>query len=126
VITLKLSDIERKIIECFKNAESRDLSIIEVAKVAGISRITASKYIEVLCARGILVHTRRIGKAKMFRITSEYERAKVATESKEEKPKIKVEFIQSYFQYRPGQIVELEEDVAREYIETGIAREKKA
>jgi len=122
---LRLSDIERKIVECFKNAESRDLSINEVAKLAGISRITASKYIEVLCARGILVHTRRIGKAKMFKIAPEYEKAKATAESKEEKPTIKVEFLKSFLKYRAGQTVLLEEDEAREYIKSGIAREKK-
>jgi DNA-binding transcriptional regulator YhcF (GntR family) len=123
---LQLSDIERKIVECFKNAESIDFSINEVAKLAGINRITASKYIEVLCARGILVHTRRIGKAKMFKIASEYEKAKAAAESKEEQPMIKVEFIKSFLKYRAGQIVLLEEGEAREYIKSGIAREKKA
>ena len=122
---MQLGDIERKIVECFKNAKSIDLSINEVAKLAGISRITASKYIEVLCARGILVHTRRIGKAKMFKTASEYEKAKAVVELKEEKPMIKVEFIKSFLKYRAGQTVLLEENEGREYIKSGIAREKK-
>jgi DNA-binding transcriptional regulator YhcF (GntR family) len=113
--------------ECFKGADPRDLSINEVAKLAGINRITASKYIEVLCARGILIPARRVGKAKMFKMASEYKRGKASAELKEGKPKIKVEFIKSYFNlYRVGQIVELEEDEAREFIESGFAQEKKA
>ena len=39
---------------------------------------------------------------------------------------IKVEFIKSFLKYRAGQIVLLEEGEAREYIKSGIAREKKA
>ena len=120
---MELSEVERKIIECFKNNEPRDLSISEVARSVGINRITASKYIEVLCARGILVPTRSVGRARMFKIASEYEKAKASAELKEEKPKVKVEFIKSYLQYRVGQIVELEEEDARKFVKSGFARE---
>jgi len=61
----------------------------------------------------------------MFKVASEYEKAKIVAESKEEKPMIKVEFIKSFLKYRAGQTVLLEEDEAREYIKSGIAREKK-
>jgi predicted transcriptional regulator len=124
---LQLSDVERKILQCFKNVEPNDLSINEVAKLAGINRITATKYIEVLCARGILVHTRRIGRAKMFKIAPEHERAKEITELKEEKPMIKVkkvQFIRPYLQYKPGQTATLEEGWALELIKKGYAQEQ--
>ena len=49
----------------------------------------------------------------------------MTAELKKEKPKIKVEFVKSYLQYRAGKIVELEEDNAREFIKSGFAREKK-
>ena len=61
----------------------------------------------------------------MFKIASEYERVKATAELKKEKPKIKVEFVKSYLQYRAGKIVELEEDNAREFIKSGFTREKK-
>jgi len=122
---LQLSDIERRILEFFKSNEPRDLSISEVARSVGINRITATKYIEVLCARGILVPTRSVGRARMFKIAPEYEKAKASAVLEEGKPKVKVEFIKSYLQYRVGQIVELEEEDARKFIKSGFAREVK-
>jgi transcriptional regulator with XRE-family HTH domain len=111
--------------ECFKNAGSKDLSINEIAKLAGVSRLTASKYIEVLRARGMIMLTRYIGKAKMFQIAPEYGKATTTAVLKEEKPMIKVEFLKRYFQYKPGQIILLEEDVARELFRLGYVRELK-
>ena len=122
---MQLSDIERRILEFFKSNEPRDLSISEVARSVGINRITATKYIEVLCARGILVPTRSVGRARMFKIAPEYEKAKASAVLEEGKPKVKVEFIKSYLQYRVGQIVELEEEDARKFIKSGFAREVK-
>jgi hypothetical protein len=60
----------------------------------------------------------------MFKIAPEHERAEEAAEIKEEKPMIKVKFIKSYFQYRPGQTATLEESYARELIEKSYAQEQ--
>jgi len=61
----------------------------------------------------------------MFKIAPEYEKAKASAVLEEGKPKVKVEFIKSYLQYRVGQIVELEEEDARKFIKSGFAREVK-
>ena len=56
--------VEELILNTLRNAED-SLTIEEVAKRAGIHRITASKYLAVLEAKGYLKY-RPVGKAKLF------------------------------------------------------------
>lgn len=57
-----------KVYSAFKAADSTDLSVTEAANKAHVSSNTASTYIKVLVAEGLLEETRRIGNAKLFRI----------------------------------------------------------
>ncbi len=120
---MQLSEIENKILECFRSVHPKDLSINEIAKLAGINRLTASKYVAVLSARGIIVLSRVVGKAKMFKLPSDYaEKITRPAESKANRM-IKVEFLKDYLHYKKGAIILLEENEAQELIKTRFARE---
>ena len=119
---MQLSGIENKIIECLKNAQPKDLSINEIAKLIGINRLTVSKYIAVLFVRGVIILSRKVGKAKMYQLAPEY--AKIAsTVFEKEKPKVTVQFLKNFLQYKAGQMASLNGDEARELIKSGFARE---
>jgi DNA-binding IclR family transcriptional regulator len=60
--------IARKIIDCLKRAESRDLSIEEIASQTKIHRNTVSKYIYGLEKEGKIIKTREVGRAKFYTI----------------------------------------------------------
>ena len=59
---------EDLILDILKNAK-HDLMILEIAERAGINRITASKYLAVLEAKGYIKH-RAVGKAKLFSLVN--------------------------------------------------------
>jgi len=59
---------EDLILDILKNAE-HSLMILEIAEKAGINRITASKYLAVLEAKGYIKH-RAVGKAKLFSLVN--------------------------------------------------------
>jgi len=61
-------EIKEKIIKELEKVFPCDLSITEIAEKVGISDITASKYVSVLCAEGKVEISRRIGNAILFRI----------------------------------------------------------
>ena len=60
--------IQKLILTILKKSE-QDLVINEIAKRAGINRITAAKYLMVLETRKLVKH-RNIGKAKLFSPTA--------------------------------------------------------
>ena len=57
---------ETNIINILKKSKS-DLSIQQIADEIKVNRITASKYLAILEAKGIVTH-RNIGKAKLFSV----------------------------------------------------------
>lgn len=59
---------KQKIFEVIEKAGSQDLSIQEIAEISGLSRETVSKYVGILEAEKKIALTRRIGKAKMYRL----------------------------------------------------------
>ena len=59
---------EQLILNFLKN-NKYDVSINEISRACSINRITASKYLAVLEARG-LVQSRSVGKAKLYRVKS--------------------------------------------------------
>jgi len=63
-----LSTTKRKVLEALSKAYPLDLSITEVAKRAKVSKPTASTWLKVLEAEGKIVLSRRVGKAKFYRI----------------------------------------------------------
>jgi len=62
------TDAKAKILAAFRQTAVQDLSMSEAAKRAHVSPNTASTYIKVLVAEGILEESRRIGNAKLFRL----------------------------------------------------------
>lgn len=61
-------DTKQLVLTVFKKAYSNDLSIAEASKRAGVAANTASTWIKVLTAEGILEESRRVGNAKMYRL----------------------------------------------------------
>ncbi|HWP60176.1 MAG TPA: hypothetical protein VNL14_19940 [Candidatus Acidoferrales bacterium] len=59
---------KKLVLAVFKKAHSHDLSIAEASKRAGVAANTASTWIKVLTAEGILEESRKIGNAKMYRL----------------------------------------------------------
>ena len=57
-----------KILEAIKKKYPQDLSIQEIAEISKLSRETVSKYVGILEAEKKIALTRRIGKAKMYRL----------------------------------------------------------
>jgi len=60
------SEIKERILMVLEQAYPLDLSVKEVAKRAGVSKETASKYIAVLEAEG-RIECRHVGRAKLCR-----------------------------------------------------------
>ena len=65
-----------KVLDAFLQAAPVDLSVSEAAGRAKVSLNTASTYIKVLVAEGLLQESRRIGNAKLFRLSEGGERPK--------------------------------------------------
>ena len=63
-----------KVLEAFLQVAPTDLSVSEAAERARVSTNTASTYIKVLVAEGMLQESRRIGNAKLFRISKDRKR----------------------------------------------------
>ena len=59
---------KEKVRKGFQEAHPSDLSISEVAAKVGVSVNTASTYIKVLVAEGLLEQSRPIGNARLFRL----------------------------------------------------------
>lgn len=118
-----LNEIEDKIVKCLKEARSKDLSVTDIAKKVGVNRLTASKYLAVLQARGIVILSRNVGRAKMFQLSQKH--AGIEIGIKGEGRKVRIEFLEKWFHYRPGTKVLLDEEQARELIKSGFAKEIK-
>jgi len=69
-MTVSEEEIKMRIVECLQHAYPEDLPVNEIAISTGISRNTASKYLAVLEAHRIVHLTRKIGKAKLYTLTS--------------------------------------------------------
>ena len=65
------NDPKGKVLIAFHELAPTDLSVSETAQRAHVSPNTASTYIKVLIAEGVLEESRRIGNAKLFRIKRE-------------------------------------------------------
>lgn len=61
-------DTKQMVLAVFKDVQPNDLSIAEASKRAGVAPNTASTWIKVLTAEGILQESRKIGNAKMYRL----------------------------------------------------------
>ena len=61
-------DTKGLVLKVLQEAYPGDLSILEAAGRAGVARNTASTWIRVLVAEGLLESTRDVGNAKMFRL----------------------------------------------------------
>jgi DNA-binding transcriptional ArsR family regulator len=63
-------DQKNKVLQVLEKAYTipGDLSIGEIARAAGMSDITASKYVSVLEAEGKIEISRRVGRAVFYRI----------------------------------------------------------
>lgn len=56
--------MEKRVLDFMMNLDD-GATIVEVSRMLGIHRVTASRYLAILKAKG-LVNCRRIGKAKLF------------------------------------------------------------
>ncbi len=97
------------------------MSVNDIAKKVGINRLTASKYLAILQARGIVILARSVGRAKMFQLSPSY--AESLTNVGGKKRRKKVEILKKWLHYEVGMKVFLEEDQALELIRAGYARE---
>ncbi len=80
-----------KVLDFFLTFPSFDYSKTQVAKEAGISRITIEKIWKRLIKRGIIVKTRSIGKAELYKLNTENPRVKILM-------RIGIELASSYFE----------------------------
>ncbi|MBI2917610.1 MAG: winged helix-turn-helix transcriptional regulator [Chloroflexi bacterium] len=62
------TDAKAKVLAAFHKAAPADISVSEAADRAHVSPNTASTYIKVLVAEGVLEESRKIGNAKLFRL----------------------------------------------------------
>lgn len=65
-----MNEIMGQVLQAFKEAQPKDLSISEVARKIGVKRDTAAKYIKILEAKGKLRISRVVGSSKFFELTS--------------------------------------------------------
>lgn len=63
------SRLKTIVFKVFEDAYPDDVNISVAAELAGISRNTASAWVRVLTGEGNLVQTRRVGNAKMYRLS---------------------------------------------------------
>ena len=68
-------EVKERILQILEEAYPKDLPIIEVAKRAGVSKETASKYLAVMEAEG-LVRKRKVGRAKLYGLIKQEEPAR--------------------------------------------------
>jgi DNA-binding transcriptional regulator YhcF (GntR family) len=66
---LSEDEIKRRVVDCLQKRGHQDMSISEIANSVGINRNTTSKYLAVLCAEGIIIRSRNVGK-EVFLATS--------------------------------------------------------
>lgn len=69
-----------KILDFFLTFESFDYSKSQVSEETGVSRITLDKIWEELVAKKIIVKTRTIGRAEMYKLNKENPKVKVLLE----------------------------------------------
>ena len=68
---MAISDAKSKVLNTFRMFDPADLSVSEAAQRSKVSPNTASTYIKVLVAEGVLEQSRTIGNAKLFRLKRE-------------------------------------------------------
>jgi Mn-dependent DtxR family transcriptional regulator len=72
-IDVKGNKIKEKILGELKQVYPLDLSIKEIARRLGVSRVTVSKYVAILEAEG-RVECRVVGRAKLYRLKQDIRR----------------------------------------------------
>jgi DNA-binding XRE family transcriptional regulator len=80
-----------KVLDFFLTFPGFDYSKTQVAKEAGISRITIEKIWDGLIKRGIIIKIRSIGKAELYKLNTDNPRVKILM-------KIGIELASSYFE----------------------------
>ncbi len=80
-----------KVLDFFLTFPSFDYSKTQVANEAGISRITIGKIWKDLIRKRIIIKTRNIGKAELYKLNTENARVKILM-------KIGIELASSYFE----------------------------
>jgi DNA-binding Lrp family transcriptional regulator len=65
-------EIKRRIISLLQKQSPTDLSIKDIAAAIGVGRNTASKYLAILEAQGKIRMTRRMDRAKLYAMPSEF------------------------------------------------------
>lgn len=68
---IELSEMEKRILEFFKEEHPMDFTIQEVSEKLDIHRNTASKYIHFLSRIGLLNRTRKIGMISFYAFNPE-------------------------------------------------------
>ncbi len=61
-------DMKRKVLKIFKEAPDQDISISDVSRRAGISKVTSVLCVYVLEAEGKVEFIRQVGRSKMFKL----------------------------------------------------------
>ena len=71
-----MQDYRTAILRVYEDTYPQDLNIRQASERAGVARSTASTWIRVLVAEGVLEPTRPVGNAKMFRLRQDRSRGK--------------------------------------------------
>ena len=61
-------ETKAKVLKVFEEAYPQDLSIVEVSRRSQLSEVTGAMYVRILEAEGKIEFTRKVGRAKMFRL----------------------------------------------------------
>jgi len=61
-------ETKARVLKVFEEAYPLDLSIVEVSRRAQLSEVTAAMYVRILEAEDKVEFTRRVGRAKMFKL----------------------------------------------------------
>jgi len=106
-MTLSEDEIKKRVVVCLQKKIRHDMSINEIANSVGINRNTISKYSAVLCAEGIVIRSRMVGKAKFFSLPPTKETV--------------IEMLTDHMQYRAARLYKVSRDEANELIRCGKA-----
>lgn len=61
-------ETKNRVLKVFEEAYPQDLSIVEASRRAGISDPTGAMYVRILEAERKIEFTRKVGRAKMFKL----------------------------------------------------------
>lgn len=66
-----------KVLEFLVANRTNDFSISDMAKQSSVGRSTMHDILPIMLNEGLLIHTREVGKAKLFKINTESQRVKL-------------------------------------------------